>query len=104
MSIYSVAVVDGHGNVGHWFTGSDRENNQCDRDRCRECLHRVFFLVDWHATSKRSAAAEQLNVSCSASEYAKQGRIQYSGARKADDLSEFLQSGALPLGNVRSIR
>jgi hypothetical protein len=30
--------------------------------------------------------------------------FKYSGLRTADDLSEFLQSGALPLGNVRSIR
>jgi hypothetical protein len=53
MSIYGVAVVDRHGNVGHWFTGSGRESDRRDRDHCCQCFHLVFFLVGWRANSKR---------------------------------------------------
>ena len=60
MSIYGVAVVDGHGNVGHCFTGSGRESDECDRDRCCHCLHLVFFLVDWHAHSKRERSGRTI--------------------------------------------
>jgi len=53
MSIYGVAVVDRHGNVGHWFTGSGRESDQCDRDHCCQCFHLVFFLVGWRPNEKK---------------------------------------------------
>jgi hypothetical protein len=47
VSIYSVAVVDRQGNVGHWFTGFGRESDQCDRDHSRQCFHLIFFFVGW---------------------------------------------------------
>jgi hypothetical protein len=31
MSIYGVAVVDRHGNVGHWFTASGRQSDQSEK-------------------------------------------------------------------------
>ena len=47
MSIYGVAVVDRHGNVRHWFTGSGGESDHCDGDHSYQCFHLGFFLVGW---------------------------------------------------------
>ena len=52
MSIYGIALVDGHGNVGHRFTGSGRESDRCDRDHSCQCFHFVFFLVGWRPNRK----------------------------------------------------
>jgi hypothetical protein len=49
MSVYGVAVVHRHGNVGHWFTGSGRESDQCDRKHCYQCFH-FFPCVVQHIT------------------------------------------------------
>ena len=45
MSVYGVAVVDRHGNVGHWFTGSGRESDQYDRNHSCQYFHLVFLLI-----------------------------------------------------------
>jgi hypothetical protein len=60
MSIYGVALVDRHGNVGHWFAGSGRESDQYDRDHSRQCLHLVLFLVGWPANSKRERSGRTI--------------------------------------------
>jgi hypothetical protein len=45
MSIYRVALLDRHRNVGHWLTGAGRESDRRDRDHTGQCFHLVFFLL-----------------------------------------------------------
>ena len=47
MNIYGVALLDRHGNIGHWFTGSGCESDHCDRDHSYQCFHLGFFPVGW---------------------------------------------------------
>jgi len=44
MSIYGVAVVDGHGNVRDRVAGSGRESDQCDRKHSCHGFHLDSFL------------------------------------------------------------
>ncbi len=53
MSIYGVALVDRHGNVGHWFAGADHESGRCDRDHSCQCFHLAFFFVGWRPNESR---------------------------------------------------
>jgi hypothetical protein len=60
MGVYGVAVIDRHGDVGHWFTGPGSERDQCDRNHYRQCLHLVFFLVGWRANSNRDRSGRTI--------------------------------------------
>jgi hypothetical protein len=56
MSIYGVAIVNRHGNVGHRFAGSGCEGDRCHRKRGYECFHSVSLCCDVAIT--RAALAD----------------------------------------------
>jgi hypothetical protein len=79
MSIYGIAVIDGHGNVGTASLAlAVKAINVIVITVISVFIYFSFLLVG-APTRTRIGAAEQSNASCSASGFAKQGRILLTG-------------------------